>query len=54
MRAATPGAHRYARRRSGLGDAREISVTELLGRDELTKGKGETGTMIEAGGPRDI
>jgi NADH-quinone oxidoreductase subunit J len=43
-----------ARRRSGLADANEISVTDFLKRDELTKGKGETGEMIEAGGPRDI
>ena len=48
------GAVILARRRSGLGDPREVSVTEFLGRDELTKGKGETGTMVEAGGPRDI
>jgi NADH-quinone oxidoreductase subunit J len=51
---AAVGAVILARRRSGLGDSREISVTELLGRDELTKGKGEAGKMIEAGGPRDI
>jgi NADH:ubiquinone oxidoreductase subunit 6 (subunit J) len=51
---AAVGAVILARRRSGLGDPREVSVTEFLGRDELTKGKGETGTMVEAGGPRDI
>ena len=51
---AAVGAVILARRRTGLGDPREVSVTEFLGRDELTKGKGETGTMVEAGGPRDI
>ena len=51
---AAVGAVILARRRTGLADAREISVTDLLKRDELTKGKGETGTMVEAGGPRDI
>lgn len=51
---AAVGAVILARRRSGLGEAREISVTEFLKRDELTKGEGEAGTMIEAGGPRDI
>jgi NADH-quinone oxidoreductase subunit J len=51
---AAVGAVILARRRSGLGDPREVSVTEFLGRDELTRGKGETGTMVEAGGPRDI
>jgi NADH:ubiquinone oxidoreductase subunit 6 (subunit J) len=51
---AAVGAVILARRRSGLGDPREVSVTEFLGREELTKGKGETGTMVEAGGPRDI
>jgi NADH:ubiquinone oxidoreductase subunit 6 (subunit J) len=51
---AAVGAVILARRRSGLGDSREISVTDLLKRDELTKGQGEAGTMIEAGGPRDI
>jgi NADH-quinone oxidoreductase subunit J len=51
---AAVGAVILARRRTGLGDPREVSVTEFLGRDELTRGKGETGTMVEAGGPRDI
>ena len=51
---AAVGAVILARRRSGLGDPREVSVTEFLGRDELTKGQGETGEMIEAGGPRGI
>ena len=51
---AAVGAVILARRRSGLGDSREVSVTEFLKRDEVTKGEGETGTMVEAGGPRDI
>ncbi|MBE2318555.1 NADH-quinone oxidoreductase subunit J [Solirubrobacter sp. CPCC 204708] len=51
---AAVGAVILARRRSGLGDANEISVTDFLKRDELTKGQGETGEMIEAGGPRGI
>ena len=51
---AAVGAVILARRRTGLGDPREVSVTEFLGRDELTRGKGEAGTMVEAGGPRDI
>jgi NADH-quinone oxidoreductase subunit J len=50
---AAVGAVILARRRSGLSDTREISVTEFIGRDELAKGKGEEGTMIEAAGPRD-
>jgi NADH-quinone oxidoreductase subunit J len=51
---AAVGAVILARRRSGLGDPREISFTDFMKRDELTKGKGEAGTMVEAGGPRDI
>jgi NADH-quinone oxidoreductase subunit J len=51
---AAVGAVILARRRSGLSQPNEVSVTEFLGRDQLTKGKGETGTMVEAGGPRDI
>ena len=51
---AAVGAVILARRRSGLADAREISVVEFMKRDEVTKGEGDTGTMIEAGGPRDI
>jgi NADH:ubiquinone oxidoreductase subunit 6 (subunit J) len=47
---AAVGAVILARRRSGLADAREISVAEAL-RTPLTKGEGETGSMIEAGGP---
>jgi NADH:ubiquinone oxidoreductase subunit 6 (subunit J) len=51
---AAVGAVILARRRSGLTQPNEISVKDFLGRDELTKGKGEAGTMVEAGGPRDI
>ena len=51
---AAVGAVILARRRSGLGDPNEVSVTDFLKRDELTKGQGETGEMIEAGGPRGI
>jgi NADH:ubiquinone oxidoreductase subunit 6 (subunit J) len=47
---AAVGAVILARRRSGLADAREISVADAL-RTPLTKGEGETGSMIEAGGP---
>jgi hypothetical protein len=32
----------------------EISVREFLKSDELTRGEGEVGTMIEAGGPKNI
>ena len=51
---AAVGAVILARRRSGLGDAREISVTEFMRSTPITKGEGETGTMIEAGGPKNI
>ncbi|HWK28644.1 MAG TPA: NADH-quinone oxidoreductase subunit J [Solirubrobacter sp.] len=47
---AAVGAVILARRRSGLADAREVSVTEFL-RTPLTKGDEPEGTMIEAGGP---
>ena len=47
---AAVGAVILARRRSGLADAREISVAEAL-RTPITKGEGEEGTMLEAGGP---
>ncbi len=47
---AAVGAVILARRRSGLADAREISVAEAL-RTPLTKGDAPEGTMIEAGGP---
>ena len=51
---AAVGAVILARRRSGLADAREVSVKEFMKHDEVTKGEGDTGTMVEAGGPRDI
>ena len=47
---AAVGAVILARRRSGLADAREISVSDLM-RTPLTKGDEPEGTMIEAGGP---
>ncbi|MDA0169131.1 NADH-quinone oxidoreductase subunit J [Solirubrobacter taibaiensis] len=50
---AAVGAVILARRRSGLGDPREVSVVEYL-RTPVTKGDAREETMIEAGGPRDI
>jgi NADH:ubiquinone oxidoreductase subunit 6 (subunit J) len=47
---AAVGAVILARRRTGLTDPREISVAELM-RTPLTRGEGEEGTMLEAGGP---
>jgi NADH-quinone oxidoreductase subunit J len=47
---AAVGAVILARRRSGVADVREISVAEAM-RTPLTKGEGESGTMLEAGGP---
>jgi NADH-quinone oxidoreductase subunit J len=47
---AAVGAVILARRRSGLTDSREISVAEAL-RTPLTKGEGETGSLLEAHGP---
>jgi NADH:ubiquinone oxidoreductase subunit 6 (subunit J) len=47
---AAVGAVILARRRSGLADPREISVADMM-RTPLTKGEGEEGTMLEAGGP---
>jgi NADH-quinone oxidoreductase subunit J len=47
---AAVGAVILARRRSGVPDAGEISVGEMM-RTPLTKGEGDEGTMIEAGGP---
>ena len=47
---AAVGAVILARRRSGLADAREISVADAM-RTPLTKGDEPEGTMIEAGGP---
>jgi len=53
MVVAAVGAVILARRRTGLEDPREISVTDLL-RSPQTKGtltEAERGTMLEAGGP---
>jgi NADH:ubiquinone oxidoreductase subunit 6 (subunit J) len=50
---AAVGAVILARRRSGLADAREVSVSEFM-RTPLTKGEGEEGTLLEAGGPAQI
>src|SRR4051794_15458810 len=51
---AAVGAVILARRRSGVADVREISVAELMRGEELTRGEGEVGTMLEAGGPAQI
>jgi NADH-quinone oxidoreductase subunit J len=51
---AAVGAVILARRRSGLSDVGEISVGEMLRGPELTKGEGDVGTMIEAGGPAQL
>jgi NADH:ubiquinone oxidoreductase subunit 6 (subunit J) len=48
---AAVGAVILARRRSGLADAREISVTDLLRGGDLTPGDARGETMLEAGGP---
>jgi NADH-quinone oxidoreductase subunit J len=50
---AAVGAVVLARRRTGLEDAREISVADLLRSPEEkgTIGEGDRGTMLEAGGP---
>jgi NADH-quinone oxidoreductase subunit J len=50
---AAVGAVVLARRRTGLEDAREISVADLLRSPDAkgTVGEGERGTMLEAGGP---
>ncbi len=50
---AAVGAVILARRRSGLADPREISVSEFM-RTPLTKGDAPEGTMIEAGGPQNL
>jgi NADH-quinone oxidoreductase subunit J len=50
---AAVGAVILARRRSGVPDAREISVGDAM-RTPLTKGEGPEGTMIEAGGPANL
>jgi NADH:ubiquinone oxidoreductase subunit 6 (subunit J) len=48
---AAVGAVILARRRAGLTDPREISVTDLLRRGDLTPGDTRGETMLEAGGP---
>jgi NADH-quinone oxidoreductase subunit J len=50
---AAVGAVILARRRSGVPDASEISVADVM-RTPLTKGDAPEGTMIEAGGPAQI
>jgi NADH-quinone oxidoreductase subunit J len=47
---AAVGAVILARRRSGIADAREISVTEFL-RDQVAEGDGTQATMLGSGGP---
>ena len=49
---AAVGAVILARRRSGLADAREISVAELLRHADRPRATSPTGTMIEAPGAR--
>src|SRR3954447_16681759 len=48
---AAVGAVILARRRAGLADPRQISVTDLLRSGELTAGESGGETMLEAGGP---
>jgi NADH-quinone oxidoreductase subunit J len=48
---AAVGAVILARRRAGLAEPREISVTDLLRGGELTPGDARGETMLEAGGP---
>jgi NADH:ubiquinone oxidoreductase subunit 6 (subunit J) len=48
---AAVGAVILARRRAGLADPREISVTDLLRGGDLTPGDAPGETMLEAGGP---
>jgi NADH-quinone oxidoreductase subunit J len=49
---AAVGAVILARRRAGLADPREISVTDLLRRGELTASDAPGESMLEAGGPK--
>src|SRR4051794_8013232 len=51
---AAVGAVILARRRSGLSDLGEISFREALKGEDLTAGKGEVGTLVEAGGPPNV
>jgi NADH-quinone oxidoreductase subunit J len=48
---AAVGAVILARRRSGVADARELSVTDLLRSGDLTASDARGETMLEAGGP---
>jgi hypothetical protein len=48
---AAVGAVILARRRSGLPEAGEVSVADVMRRPEVSAGDGPTGTMIEAAGP---
>src|SRR3954451_21822662 len=48
---AAVGAVILARRRGGLTDPREISVSDMLSGTHLTQGDAPEGTMLEAGGP---
>jgi NADH-quinone oxidoreductase subunit J len=49
---AAVGAVILARRRTGAADAREISVTELMGKRSITESDDTQATMLGAGGPR--
>jgi NADH:ubiquinone oxidoreductase subunit 6 (subunit J) len=49
---AAVGAVILARRRSGLTDSREISVSELLSHRSITEGDETHATMLGSGGPR--
>jgi NADH-quinone oxidoreductase subunit J len=48
---AAVGAVILARRRAGLGDTDEVSVSDVMRRPEVTAGQAEPGSMIEAAGP---
>jgi NADH-quinone oxidoreductase subunit J len=48
---AAVGAVILARRRTGLGEAGELSVADVMSRPEVTPGEPPPGSMIEAAGP---
>jgi NADH-quinone oxidoreductase subunit J len=48
---AAVGAVILARRRTGLGEAGELSVADVMSRPEVTPGEPQPGSMIEAAGP---
>jgi NADH-quinone oxidoreductase subunit J len=48
---AAVGAVILARRRAGLGEAGEVSVSDVMRRPEVTAGQAQPGSMIEAAGP---